>query len=227
MKSEFTYWFVLFEFILASILEIFVFLAFSYLSHLFLKKIIFNKGILFDVSPVMVFYVIIEVLTAFFIAIFLIFLLQGWRLDDTNYNGYILFYSGATQTLMMTLRPVTVFALGLDRCLCVRFPLNYRNEKRFIPIIIAFILIVVSLSLTFVPRIIESMPKSAETSCWGFGCMTTPESDDTYATTRYVISAVNIVTGSILFVLLRIRTKERTSKVNTLKLIIFLSKSLF
>ena len=213
MKSEFTYWFVFFEFIIASVLEIFVFCTFSYLLYYFTKTSLFKKNTSFDASPAMGLYMAIEIPTAFFITFFLIFLLQGWTLEDTHYNGYILFYSGATQTLMMTLRPVTVFTLGVDRCLCVLFPFNYNKKKRLFPIILSFVLMGISVGLSLAPRIMEFAPKSPVTSCSAFGCMTSPASDSLYVTMRYASSAVNMAMGIFLFILLRIKIKERASKV--------------
>ncbi|KAE9555252.1 hypothetical protein FO519_001503 [Halicephalobus sp. NKZ332] len=221
MKSEFTYWFVFFELIFASIMEVFVFFAFSYLLYDFIKKTFFNKGTSFDPSPAMAVYMAIEILTAFFITVFLLFLLQGWILEDTHYNGYILFYSGAVQTFTMTLRPVAVFTLGIDRCLCVLFSLEYNKNKRFLPVILSVILMGISVGLSLVPRIIEFAPKTPVTNCsafGSFGCMTSPASDSLYITMRYVSSAVNMAMGGFLFSLLRIKVKERSSKSNRIVL---------
>ncbi|KAE9555253.1 hypothetical protein FO519_001504 [Halicephalobus sp. NKZ332] len=163
-------------------------------------------------------YIIVEVFTAFFIGFFLIYLLQGWTLEDTHYNGYILFYSGAAQTFMMTLRPVAVFTLGVDRCLCVLFPFKYKENKRFLPVILSVILMGISVGLSLAPRIIEFAPKTPVTSCSAFGCMTSPASDSLYITMRYVSSAVNMAMGGFLFILLRIKIKERSSKSNRIVL---------
>lgn len=214
MKLEFTFWFVLFEFIFASIFEIFVFFVFGYLVWLAIKNHWQNNHHTLDASPAMLLYMIIEVFTAFFVAFFLIYLLQGWNSGDNHYNGYILFYSGATQTFMMTLRPVTVFSLGLDRCCCVLFPFKYRGKAKIIPIFVAIILMVLSVAHSVAPRIIEFAPKTAETNCAAFGCMTNPASDSLYITMRYVSSAVNLAMGILLFIILRIRVKQLTLKVS-------------
>uniref|UniRef100_A0A914QJ47 G-protein coupled receptors family 1 profile domain-containing protein n=1 Tax=Panagrolaimus davidi TaxID=227884 RepID=A0A914QJ47_9BILA len=105
-----------------------------------------------------------------------------------------------------------MLGLGLDRCLCLLYPIKYTSFKaRFLVFtIILSMALILAFSLIF--RILPAYPTTAETKCLSFGCTTTTNGGEIYTYIRYLTSSAVLITSGFLLYLVRFKLKLHLSQ---------------
>jgi hypothetical protein len=196
---------ILIEYIFVFVAQMFSLFIFGRIFiRLFFKKV---KSTI-EVSPSMTLYVSFQIITSISTIIYMIFLIIGWRPFSTIYNACIMYFMGAIQSHFFTFLPAAVLALGIDRCLCVFYPMRYSKEKYYLPVYFAFFLMTLLTALAIIYRIIPAFPSTLITNCYSFGCQTTTLGGQIYFYMRYFTGACIIALSIILFIIIRIKLKS-------------------
>lgn len=181
--------------------------------YLLLKFCFSSTRLILEISPSMIQYIIFEIITTFFALLYLAYLSIFWDNFQNKYNGFVLYYLGALQTVAITSKPIAVFFLGIDRICCVLFPFVYFGKKKYFPLVGTFIFVIIIIAINLSLRILNSLPKSETTMCSAFGCMTSAESGVVYSNIRYILGGMNLVLGIILAVLIKKKLNLSNLKV--------------
>ena len=202
--------FTLFETIAGAIFELIACVIFIYLFTKFHSSS--TKSIL-EVSLSMIQYIIFEIITCSLALLYLGYLSIFWNQFEDSYNGYVLFYTGALQNMAITVKPISVVFLGVDRICCVLFPFVYLDRKKYFPIIGNTISVIIVTIIYLSMRTLGNLPQSEITTCSSFGCMTSAESTAVYNIIRYALGGMNIILGIILALLIRKKLTASELKV--------------
>lgn len=193
-------WLILAEYfisLVSQLLSLFIF------GDILFKSFFSNCRATVFTSPSLNFYFITQTCASFVASVYLLYLLVGWRPDFVEYNAYFMYFIGACQSLLITSTPVSVFALGLDRCLCVLFPMKYTKRQNSYPTYFAILLMAILTTISLLFRIIPAYPMRMSTPCGSFGCMTTTKALEIYVFIRYFTSAIILATSVTLLILIR------------------------
>uniref|UniRef100_A0AC34PWB3 G-protein coupled receptors family 1 profile domain-containing protein n=1 Tax=Panagrolaimus sp. JU765 TaxID=591449 RepID=A0AC34PWB3_9BILA len=193
MATIFSAWAVLVEILTGLGFNIFSIVTFIQL------LLVHQKG---NYSPTLVFYVLSEILTCTFVGIYLIFLGVFWRYTDSVYNAKAMYYFGVTASVTVSMRPFAVFALGIDRILITTMLTHYKSYFTYFPIVLS---LGGSLTLVFVFFAIGYyyVPLVEYGSCFDFTCLYSGPRLPLYSYSREACSTVNLITGLILFLIVR------------------------
>ena len=163
-------------------------------------------------SPSINFYFFTQSLASLVASIYLTFLLIGWRPHPTEYHAYLMYFIGLFQSLFNTLAPASVFALGLDRCLCVLFPFKYSKQHNSYPMYLGMIVIAGLGTISLTVIIIPSFPKVLYTSCPSFACLASMSALEVFVFLRYFTSSLILVTSVILLIVIRHKLHPHAAK---------------
>ena len=183
--------------------------------YLFIKFRSSSTRFMLEVSPSMLQYIIFEIVSCFLVLLYLGYLSIFWNPVQNSYNGFVLFYTGALQNTAITMKPISVIFLGVDRICCMIFPFVYLNRKKYFPLIGNAICVVVVTIIYLSLRVLKKIPQSEITSCSSFGCMTPTESTVVYTTVRYTLGGANLILGIILALLIRKKLAASGLKVRS------------
>ena len=215
-EIAFVTWFTLIEYLAAIFSQSFSLYVFGGIA---IRRCVTRKQSTVEISRSMNVYIFMQIFTSVAALTYLIYLLTGWRLACPAYNAYWMFFTGAAQTSFLTLMPLAILGLGLDRCLYLVFPMKYGKERTWHLVVVTFVAMFLLITCSIIFRIIPAYPESAATECLSFGCLTTPSGGELYAIARYSTSSlILLVSGFLLYLLkwkLQIQfTKNRAAKVS-------------
>lgn len=157
--------------------------------------------------------------------VYLLFIFICYRKEKTEYNGYILYITGALQSLLNMWKPITVITLGVDRIYSILFPGKYHGTRKYYPIYGAILVILGTTIAVFTVRITPTWPTNSFTKCTSYGCMTTPGSTLYYTTHRFVCAGVNFIVGIVLMILIKKKIKSLNS--NKVRFLLFFLRKYF
>uniref|UniRef100_A0A7E4VYR6 Serpentine receptor class gamma n=1 Tax=Panagrellus redivivus TaxID=6233 RepID=A0A7E4VYR6_PANRE len=176
-------------------------------------------------------YAFIEIILAISALVYFVYLAILWRIDSSTYDPYWLYYTGTVQTTLFIISSLAVGALGVDRCLVVKFPTKKFN---FVPLVFFMISVFLWMVVNFAMRVIPAYPYHPETKmhCENFGCLLTYFQNIVYYTMRFSASGINFVVGITLAVLLKRMTilskyTVKSSRIALLTIIITFTFDLF
>ena len=171
----------------------------------------------------MQFYIIAEFASNLGCMPYVIYLIIFWEATAGSYDAFLIFWTGALQTLLLINLPVTVFYLGFDRCCCILAPLKNRLlwERLTFAASLATIFVFVAIAIPL--HVLPGYPAGPETICRSFGCLAPNYAGQIYSIFRYVTSVGNVFIGLVLIKLVKKQTSldTKTFKVRPLNLVHF------
>ena len=173
-----------------------------------------------EMSYCMLLYICVEFAFSLSSLPHIIYLTAFWALSDVSYNAYWIYMTALPQTVLLLILPLSVFFLGLDRCLCLLLP--YKNRAFISRSVFAVALIVISIfsTINIVFYILPAFPMTTLTNCRSSGCLASMESAKVFSTMRYCASVSNVFVGLVLLKLVRkkIISKNALTKVGVERL---------
>ena len=198
-------WFTLAEYLIAFIGQTFGFYVFgSILLHRWFQKPVPSVAITpVTTSPCIIFYFYTQTIATGINITFLIYYFIHWRPYPVEFNALIIFYLGTLQLFAITLTPLSVFALGLDRSLCVGFPMKYSKGQNLYPKYLAIGIMFGITAFSLISFIIPTYPVDIITHCSTIGCMASKGAIETFFYMRCFTSALLLVNSLVLVIVMR------------------------
>ena len=173
--------------IVSIILHSITFLIFGSILHRRHRK---KVSALVEISPSMTFYFIVQMVTSGAPILYMAFYIIVCFTWTPLQNSYVWFYIFTFQKFAFISQPISVFAIGLDRCFCIAFPLRYK--RTIIPVAVAAGI----MSGFFLYTVLHIAPMMYP-SCVEFTCSKYAGSD-IYINIRYFTSALILIVCVIL-----------------------------
>uniref|UniRef100_A0A7E4V0T9 G_PROTEIN_RECEP_F1_2 domain-containing protein n=1 Tax=Panagrellus redivivus TaxID=6233 RepID=A0A7E4V0T9_PANRE len=147
-------------------------------------------------------YAILQILLAITTIVYLLFLVLFWRLQNSAYDLYWLYFTGGIQNCVLMILALAVSALGIDRCLIVKFPTKHLT---IIPLITFIVMTVIWIAINIVLRMIPAYPKNTidKKDCENVGCLGSFYTNIVYYSLRFTASGINFAVGILLTLLLK------------------------
>uniref|UniRef100_A0A7E4ZTR9 G_PROTEIN_RECEP_F1_2 domain-containing protein n=1 Tax=Panagrellus redivivus TaxID=6233 RepID=A0A7E4ZTR9_PANRE len=160
-------------------------------------------------------YIVIEIGYALSSAAYFIYFCIDCVIDaGVTFHAYFLYFFAIPVTIFMTLVPVALSFLSLDRCLSIAFPRSPRMH-----VFLGYcniVVIIFSVFFIVITDIITAFPKTTITPCNGFGCMATIFGKSAYTVYRMGFGVFNVIISIILAIMIqrKLKLSEAATRIN-------------
>ena len=177
--------------------------------YLFIKYTLLKSQTSIEVQAALKFYIMIEILNGFVVCFSLTHNCLVYNIEDpVIYVTQLLFWDVALQNIVVIIRPLAIFILGLDKLFIVFFPTTAEYKRKMLSFFIGISLMLITIVLFLAYRILPSIPTEVfTTSCVSFNCVGRLGSSSMYFATKTVFGIMDFILGMILLILLNKRFK--------------------
>lgn len=179
----------------------------------FIQKYLHSKA--FTLSLVVKLYLIYQLLWSITMLIYCLYLIILWRPDEILYNQKVLYILGLPSYILMFLNSAVESVLGLDRCLCILFPLHYEKHlKRLYGILSIAVLLLFTGAVIYVNGFIDILMVDLTTKCSFFSCIFAAFNPPHVYVMKLTTLGITAAIGCVLFLLVKLYLRNTNIKDN-------------
>ncbi|KAI1709166.1 hypothetical protein Ddc_14003 [Ditylenchus destructor] len=207
------------ESILTLIIQIF---AVTVLSNLALRAIFFQKNFRNGkgIPRTLLVYLLTELVFTALSVPYYVYVIFWWR-PVSNYDVRILYWLGMYSTFYLTLVPVPLFFVTLDRCIALKRPLQYNSwTHNWLSKASALSVLCVAIASTCAVLLELPLEIDSLNNCQQFACIVV-KSRNFFKFFRVVIEAMNLILGIYFLLSLRSLSSNRVKNLIVRNTVIF------
>ncbi|KAI1709023.1 hypothetical protein Ddc_14040 [Ditylenchus destructor] len=157
-----------------------------------------------------------------------IYMMIFWGGSVNNYDTYSLFWLGISTMMLITVQPVPVFFLTLDRCLVLKMPLRYTGVYQRWIVVASIVTIVSVLIVSLICTLVElPLPVEKLRNCALFSCLLLKSKAYVAQTLKIFFGTTNLLASIYFLYALRTAKADLKNRVIKITLIVEMCLNLF